>query len=95
MNSTRDIRLLPRYVFWDVHRECLDPVKDKHFIVSRMFERANLDDVFSLIVYYGVNETGEVLKSNKHLNRQGLFLAHALLGIPLGDFKAYVNILNH
>jgi len=36
-----------------------------------MFKRGNLDDVFSLIVFYGVNETGNVLKSNKYLNRRG------------------------
>lgn len=94
MNSTKDTLPLPRYAFWDVQRDTLDLAKDKQFIISRMFERGNLEDVFSLIAFYGVAEAGNTLKSNKHLNRQGLFLAHSLLGLPLQDFKAY-GILKH
>ena len=80
---------LPGYAFWDVTRENLDFSRDKRFIVSRMFERGNYDDVLSLVVFYRRAETGNLLKSNKHLNRQGLYLAHSLLGIRLQDFKAY------
>jgi hypothetical protein len=80
---------LPGYAFWDVKRENLDFSRDKRFIISRMFERGSLDDVLSVIGYYGKDDTGETLQTNKYLNRQGLFLAHALLGLPLQDFKAY------
>jgi hypothetical protein len=66
---------LPGYAFWDVTRENLDFSRDKRFIVSRMFERGNYDDVLSLVVFYRRAETGNLLKSNKHLNRQGLYLA--------------------
>lgn len=81
---------LPGYAFWDVKRENLDFSRDKGFIISRMFERGTLDDVLSVIGYYGKDDTGKTLQTNKYLNRQGLFLAHALLGLPLHDFKAYV-----
>lgn len=89
MSNAKDNLLLPGYAFWDVKRENLDFTRDKQFIVSRMFERANLDDVLSLVAFYGVEDAGNTLKSNKYLNRQGLFLAHSLLGLPLQDFKAY------
>jgi hypothetical protein len=79
---------LPGYAFWDVKRENLDFLRDKGFIISRMFERGSLDDVLSVIGYYGKDDTGKTLQTNKYLNRQGLFLAHALLGLPLEDFKA-------
>ena len=93
MKSGEDIGpLLPSYAFWDVKRENLDFSRDKSFIISRMFERGKLDDVLSLIVMYGKGETGKVLQNNKYLNRQGLFLAHALLGLPLQDFKAYATL---
>jgi hypothetical protein len=59
-----------------------------------MFERGN-DDVLSVIVFFGRDETANVLQNNKYLNRQGLFLAHALLGIPLQDFKAYATFKHH
>jgi hypothetical protein len=89
MEPSKDIKLLPGYAFWDVKRESLDFTTDKQFIISRMFERGNLDDVLSLVAFYGVNEAGNTLKSNKYLSRQGLFLAHSLLGLPLQEFKAY------
>lgn len=90
MNIKEDIIWpLPGYAFWDVKREALDISRDKTFIISRMFERGKFDDVLSIIVFYGKDETANVLQNNKYLNRQGLFLAHALLGLPLQDFKAY------
>ena len=86
---------LPRYVFWDVSPENLDISQNRDFIISRMFERGKLDDVLSTIAYYGKEETGSVLQDNKYLNRPGLFLAHALLGLPLHDFKAYATFKYH
>lgn len=87
--------LLPQYAFWDVNRENLEFSRDKDFIISRMFERGKLDDVLSVIVIYGESEAGKVLQNNKYLNRQGLFLAHALLGLPLQDFKSYALLKHH
>jgi hypothetical protein len=95
MNGTKDNIPLPGYAFWDVNRENLDSTRDKGFIVSRMFERGNLDDVLSLVAFYGKDEAGKILKSNKYLNRQGLYLAHALLGFPIQDFKAYGTLKHH
>ncbi|KYP13504.1 hypothetical protein [Flavihumibacter sp. CACIAM 22H1] len=93
MESIEDLSfLLPGYAFWDVKRENLDFSRDKAFIVSRLFERGKLDDVLSVIVLYGKDETAAILLNNKYLNRQGLFLAHTLLGLPLQDFKAYATL---
>jgi len=90
MNGKKETILpLPGYAFWDIKRENLDISRDKTFIISRMFERGKFDDVLSVIVFYGKDETVKTLRDNKYLNRQGLFLAHALLGLPLQDFKAY------
>ena len=83
---------LSKYAFWDVSPEKLDISGNKEFIISRMFERGKLDDVLSTIVYYGKDEAVQVLRANKYLNRPGLFLAHALLGLPLQDFKAYASL---
>jgi hypothetical protein len=95
MTDANNTLPLPGYAFWDVNRESLDFARDKEFIVSRMFERGKLDDVLSLITFYGQNEAGRLLRSNKHLNRQGLYLAHTLLGVPLNDFKAYATSKLH
>jgi hypothetical protein len=86
---------LPGYAFWDVRPENLDSSKDMRFIISRMFERGKYDDVLSVIVFYGKDETAKTLQNNKYLNRQGLYLAHTLLGLPLQDFKAYGTLKHH
>jgi hypothetical protein len=44
---------LPKYAFWDVSLEKLDISRNRNFIISRMFERGKLDDVLSIIVFYG------------------------------------------
>jgi hypothetical protein len=95
MSNANDNMLLPGYAFWDVRRENLDFSRDKQFIISRMFERGNFEDVVSLVSFYGIDDAGSTLKSNKYLNRQGLFLAHSLLGLPLQDFKAYGTLKHH
>ena len=95
MSDAKDNMLIPGYAFWDVKRENLDFSKDKPFIISRMFERGNLEDVLSLVAFYGIDEARNILKSNKYLSRQGLFLAHSLLGLPLQDFKAYGTLKHH
>ena len=95
MKAGDHISFLPGYAFWDVNRENLDFSRDKNFIISRLFERGKLDDVLSVIVMYGKDETGKVLQNNKYLSRQGLFLAHTLLGLPLQDFKAYASLKHH
>ncbi len=87
--------ILPKYAFWDVKPEELDPSKDMAFIISRMFERGKYNDVLSVIVFYGKGKTAQTLQNNKNLNRQGLFLAYALLGCPLQDFKAYAILKCH
>lgn len=93
MKAGNDIGpLLPRYVFWDVKRENLDFTEDKSFIISRVFERGKLEDVLGIIHIYGNQEAGEVLRDNKYLSRQGLYLAHTLLGLPLQDFKSYAQL---
>jgi len=86
---------LPVYAFWDVDREKLDLEEDKGFIISRMFERAKLDDIFTIVALYGRDATISILERNKYLNRQGLYLAHAILGTPLQNFKAYTFLKHH
>lgn len=93
--NEKTILPLPGYAFWDVRTENLDSSKDMGFIISRLFERGKFDDVLSVIVFYGKDETLKTLQNNKYLNRQGLYLAHTLFGLPLQDFKAYGTLKHH
>jgi len=83
---------LPKYAFWDVSLDNLDVIDNREFIISRMFERGKLEDVFDIVAVYGKDETKRVLQNNKYLNRSGLYLSHSLLDLPLKDFKAYATL---
>lgn len=77
------------YAFWDVDKTKLNFFQDKDFIISRMFERGKLDDVLKIISFYGLPESQKILLHNKYLSKEGIHLAHVLLGIDLEDFSAY------
>jgi hypothetical protein len=55
----------------------------KILLYPGMFERGKFNDVLTIIIYHGKGETGRVLQNNKYLNRQGIFIAHALLALFL------------
>ncbi len=75
MKAGNDIGpLLPRYVFWDVKRENLDFSDDKAFIISRVFERGKLEDVFGILSIYGKVEVARVLKITNILTGKGFSL---------------------
>lgn len=89
------VRPLPNielYAFWDIDKNKLDFIQDKNFIIPRMFERGKLDDILKIVSFYGLKECKKVLIHNKHLSREGIHLAHVLLGIPLERFIAYATL---
>ena len=77
------------YAFWDTDVNSLNLEKDKYLIVSRIFERAKLEDVLNTIVFYGIEVCSKILTANKHLSKQAVNLAHLLLSLPLEKFKSY------
>jgi len=77
------------YAFWDIDKSKLDFAKDKDFIISRMFDRGKFDDVLKTVSFYGLVDSKKSLLSNKYLSRQGMYLANALLNIPIEQFASY------
>ncbi len=53
-----------------------------------MFERGKLEDVLDIVVLYGKDEVAKILENNEFLSQEGIHLAHAILDIPLDQFKA-------
>ncbi len=86
---------LAPYAFWDTDASQLDLQTDKDTIVSRIFERAKLEDILNTIAYYGVDVCASVMTANRYISRQAMFLAHLLLSIPLKKFEAYATPRNH
>jgi hypothetical protein len=86
---------LGAYAFWDTDISTLNLEKDKQIIVSRIFERAKLDDVLNTIVFYGTEVCSSILTANKYLTKEAVYLSHLLLALPLEKFKAYASPRNN
>ena len=77
-------------IFWDVDAEKLDYEKKASFIIERVFERGDVEDIRMCRRFYGDEKIGEVLLNAKWLPLRKLYLASAILDKPLTAFKCYI-----
>ncbi len=77
-------------IFWDVDVEKLDFEKKAAFIIERVFERGDVEDIRMCRRFYGDEKIGEVLLNAKYLPLRKLYLVSAILDKPLTAFKCYI-----
>jgi len=78
-----------RRIFWDVDFEKLDYNKRADFIIERVFERGDVDDIRQCRRYYGDVRIAEALTNAKWLMKETVYLAMAILKNELTDYKCY------
>ena len=76
-------------IFWDVDPENLDFEKKASFIIERIFERGNVEDIRMCRRFYGDEKIGIVLLNAKYLPLRKIYLASAILDKPLTAFRCY------
>ncbi len=76
-------------IFWDVDAEKLDFDKKASFIIERVFERGDVEDIRMCIRFYGQNKVVEALKNAKWLMPQTIQLASAIFNNEPEDYKCY------
>ncbi len=76
-------------IFWDVNFDALDYDKRSDFIIERVFERGDVEDVRNCRRYYGEEKVAHALLSAKFLPLHTVYLAAAVIDRPLTDFKCY------
>jgi hypothetical protein len=76
-------------IFWDVDPEKLDFEKKVSFIIERVFERGDVEDIRMCRRFYGDEKIGEVLLNAKFLPLRKIYLASAILDKPLTAFRCY------
>lgn len=89
MKTPKYIPEISPVVFWDVPKGELDYTKDSIFIITRVFNYGNFQEVADIIVCYGKEYVKEILLSSTELNIFGLENASAFLGIPETQFLCY------
>ncbi|MCK9422120.1 MAG: HigA family addiction module antitoxin [Bacteroidales bacterium] len=70
-------------LFWDINPAGLDFEQHKNFIVVRVFERGNEEEIKAIIEYYGRDQISLILKGSKNLLYTALKTARKYLEINL------------
>lgn len=89
MNETKNKPVFNKRIFWDVNFEALDYVNKASFVIERVFERGDVDDIRQCRRYYGDEIICATLTNAKWLSLSTICLATALFDNELTDYKCY------
>jgi hypothetical protein len=77
-------------IFWDVAFENIDYDAKASFVIERVFERGDVEDIRNCRRYYGDERVTDVLLKAKFLPETRMYLASAVINRPLKDFRCYI-----
>ena len=76
-------------IFWDVDFEKLDYEGKASFIIERVFDRGDVEDIRQCRRHYGDEKIRNVLLNAKFLSIGRIYLASAVIDEPLNAFRCY------
>jgi len=78
------------YLFWDIDVNKLNYEASADFVIERIFERGDVDDIRQCRRYYGDERIRKALTNAKWLSLETIYLAVAILNNELTDYKCYI-----
>jgi hypothetical protein len=90
METVKNIPLFDKRIFWDVAFDKLDYDGKSSFIIERVFERGDVEDIRQCRRYYGDEKIKMVLTNAKWLSIHTVYLACALFENELTDYRCYI-----
>lgn len=87
--SSKPRPLLARRIYWDVDFDKLDYDAKASFIIERVFERGDVDDIRQCRRYYGDDRIRVVLLNAAFLPEHRMHLASAVIREPIERFRCY------
>ncbi|MEO9022392.1 MAG: hypothetical protein ABI290_09685 [Ginsengibacter sp.] len=76
-------------IFWDVNFDKIDYVVKANFVIERVFERGDVEDIRQCRRYYGDEKVASTLLNAKYLPERRLHLAAAVINKPVTSFRCY------
>jgi hypothetical protein len=76
-------------IFWDVNFEQIDYDAKANFVIERVFERGDVEDIRQCRRYYGDEKVTSALLNTRFLPEHRMYLASAVIGKPLNEFRCY------
>ena len=81
--------VLQKRIFWDVNFEQLDYDAKASFVIERVFERGDVEDIRQCRRYYGDEKVTEALLKAKYLPLHTIHFASAVIDKPIEEFRCY------
>ena len=78
-----------RRIFWDVNFDKLDYDRYANFVIERVFDRGDVEDIRQCRRYYGDEKVTEALLNARFLMEHRMDLAAAVINKPIEDFRCY------
>jgi hypothetical protein len=76
-------------IFWDTDINKLDYTVNDSFIIQRVIERGDVQDIRNCRRYYAPERIAAVLTTLKYLPLRKIYLASAIIDKPLSAFRCY------
>jgi hypothetical protein len=76
-------------IFWDVDSEKMNYDVKASFIIERVFERGDVEDIRMCRRFYGDERISNVLLNAKFLPEKRMYLASAVINKPVNLFLCY------
>jgi hypothetical protein len=76
-------------IFWDVNFDQLDYDAKANFVIERVFERGDVEDICQCRRYYGDEKVTETLLNAKYLPLHTIHFASAVINKPIEEFRCY------
>jgi len=80
--------LISESTFWDIDPETLDYESAADWVILRVFDRGSLQEVISVVKYYGKEKVKTILQTEKsQLPDHSILLARAFFQLKFSDFQ--------
>jgi hypothetical protein len=89
MSERKTKPVFERRIFWDVDFDALNYDTKYRFVIERVFERGDVEDIRQCRKYYGDVKITEVLLNAKFLPEHSMYLAAAVIDRPVEEFRCY------
>ncbi|MDP2385524.1 MAG: hypothetical protein Q8M29_04075 [Bacteroidota bacterium] len=77
-------------IFWDIDFENLDLDKYANWVIERVMDRGDVEDIRQCRRYYGDEKVKSALLNAKHISLNRIYLAAAIIDQPITNFKCYL-----
>jgi hypothetical protein len=76
-------------ILWDVNFEEIDYDAKANFVIERVFERGDVDDIPQCRRYYSEEKITSALLNARFLLLHTIHFASAIIDKPINDFRCY------